>query len=154
MPRGRIPVPKVINDLRGDAGKRRRYQKEPEPPSGAPVAPEYLDDIARQEWKEVCQHLADMHLLSRADKTALELYCVAYSRYRKAQENVKENGSVIEVGKNNFPMKSAWASEMDTQHDKLKAMLLEFALTPAARSRCRIDIEKKSSGKWEGLQIA
>ena len=146
MPRGRPPTPKVLNDLKGDPGRRRRYQREPEPPSGAPKCPDYLDAIAQQEWVEVCQHLADMRLLSRADKTALELYCVAYSRYRKAQENVAKYGSVIFAGKDKYPMKSPWACEQDKQHDLLKGMLTEFCLTPAARARARVDISEKPSG--------
>lgn len=80
MPRGRIPQPKVINDLRGDPGKRRRNTREPQPPKGWPEKPDHLDEIASKEWDSVCELLDEMGLLSRADKTAIEIYVQAYSR--------------------------------------------------------------------------
>ena len=43
-------------------------------------------------------------------------------------------------------MKSPHASEMDTQFNLLKGMLVEFGLTPAARSRMRVEIDAKSQG--------
>ena len=93
--RGRPPVPKAINELRGDPGRRRRYEKEPEAPSGIPDCPEHLDNIAKAEWFATASILKDMGLLSRADRAALEMYCSAYSRYRKAAEHVAKYGEVI-----------------------------------------------------------
>lgn len=91
MPKGRIPKPKAINDLRGDTHKRRRHKAEPEPPKGNPQYPDHLDEIARQEWKSVTEQLEKMGLLSSADATALELYFSAYSCYRHAESMVRNN---------------------------------------------------------------
>jgi hypothetical protein len=70
LARGGIPTPKILNDLRGNPGKRRHKTKEPEPPKGWPDKPDHLDEIASQEWDSVCQLLDDMHLLSKADRAS------------------------------------------------------------------------------------
>jgi len=75
MPRGRPPKPTTLHFLSGDPSKRKRYHTEPPALDGKPEPPEYLDDVARKEWDCITTILADMHLLSRADRAALELYC-------------------------------------------------------------------------------
>ncbi len=84
-----------------------------------------------------------MGLLSTADRCALELYCVSYSRWRDAQAKVARFGAVIAAPKSGYPMKSAYASEMDSQFDKMRILLVEFGMTPSARSRLRVSIDDK-----------
>lgn len=49
MLRGRPPQSKKLNDLKGDLGRHRRKEVEPEPPKGIPELPDHLDDIATEE---------------------------------------------------------------------------------------------------------
>ena len=148
----RHAVPKILNDLKGDPGKRRRYQSEPEAEKGAPVCPKYLDDVAKKEWKSVCKQLDSMGLLTKVDRMVIELYCEAYSRYRIAQEQVREHGAVL-LSKNRFEMKSPWASEMDTQFATLKGLLIQFGMTPCARANMRVDVKNKEGKKGIGKFI-
>jgi len=142
MPRGRIPQPKVINDLKGDPSKRRRNTKEPQPPTGWPDKPDYLDPIASEEWDTICGLLDDMGLLSRADRCAIEMYCSAYSRYRAAEENVRRFGEVIISPKNKYPMISPYTTVLNKNLDQCRKLLIEFGLTPASRARMRTAITK------------
>ena len=94
-----------------------------------------------------------MGLLSRADKTAIELYVQAYSRYRNAEENVRRFGEVIISPKNRYPMVSPYVSVLNKNLETCRKMLIEFGLTPAARARMRIQVEKEDElkVKWAGL---
>ncbi len=112
MPRGRIPKPKVVNDLKGDPGKRRRYSVEPEPPKDHPECPAHLGEIAKEEWEYTCRQLSDMGLLSRADKTSLEMYCSAYERYRKAEQHIAEHGDITTTP-SGYEQQSAHAGMMN-----------------------------------------
>ena len=151
MAKGRIPKPKVINDLKGDTHKRRRHQAEPVPPKNHPVCPDYLDIVAKAEWKSVTEQLDQMGLLSSADSTALELYCSAYSRYRDAEEKVRRFGEVIVSPVNKYPMVSPYSTIMNRNLDTCRRMLIEFGLTPASRARCAVPIVQKENEKWNGI---
>ncbi len=152
MPRGRPPKPTTLHFLNGDPSKTRRYRTEPPTLDGRPEAPEYLDDMAKKEWEAITTILADMNLLSRADRAALELYCGAYSRYRRAQEQVAKFGEVILSPNKKFPMPSPYATAMNSAFEQMRKMLIEFGLTPASRARMSLPVqEKKSGSKWAGL---
>lgn len=155
MPRGRPPLPKKLNDLRGDPGKRRRNTVEPEPEEGYPDCPQQVKDdpIANAEWQSTCDHLSSMNLLAKTDKTVLELYAITYSKWNKANENVRKYGDVLLLGENKYPTMSPWANwERRYAADMLK-MLTSFGLDPAARARMRQPIAntKKKKSKWDGV---
>lgn len=151
MPRGRPPTPKKLNDLKGDPGRRRRYETEPEAPEGTPDCPDHLDEIAREEWESVTTHLQSMGLLSTADRAAIELYCISYSRYRRAVENCQKYGDVILSPNKKVPMISPYATIQNQAFEQCRKLLLEFGLTPAARARMRVRDERKPKSKWDGL---
>jgi P27 family predicted phage terminase small subunit len=152
MPRGRIPQPRILNDLKGDPHKRRRHESEPTPPADRPACPQHLDEIARQEWDFITAQLDQMGLLSAADKTALELYCQAYARYRRAEAVVAKYGEVIVAPETKYPMVSPYVSVMNRNLDTCRRMLVEFGLTPAARSRMRVQQEGTVvASKWAKL---
>jgi phage terminase small subunit len=77
--RGRKPKPTTLRLLEGNPGKRR-VDPGPAPPAGPPERPEWLDAEAKAEWDRVTAVLAQMRLLSAADRAALAAYCTAYSR--------------------------------------------------------------------------
>lgn len=155
MPKGRPPRPtKLQVELRGDPSKRRRNTTEPEPPQGAPDCPQHVQDdpVAFAEWKSICNQLDSMGLLSTTDGRSLELYVQTYSRYRKAEEQVKRYGDVFLVGDKKYPQVSPYYTAMNRYSDDCRKWLVEFGLTPAARSRMRISVEKQSTnGKWSGI---
>ncbi|HBR3288778.1 TPA: P27 family phage terminase small subunit, partial [Klebsiella pneumoniae] len=60
-----------------------------------PKPPAYLDEIAAQQWKAKAKQLAERGDLTPADWNNLELYCVNYSMYRKAVEDLAARGFSI-----------------------------------------------------------
>src|SRR5436190_6730267 len=136
--RGRKPKPTSIRMLEGNPGKRALNDREPTPPQGVPDCPNYLDDEAKAEWFRTAKVLSDMGLLSLADRTALAAYCVVYSRWLKAEEQVKKFGSIVKSPEKGFPMKSPYLSVADQALDAMHKFMVEFGLTPSSRSRIRV----------------
>lgn len=146
MPKGRPPKPTTIHWLNGDPSKNRRYTIEPTA-TGLPIAPQYLDAVAAAEWASIVPMLADMQLLGAIDGKALAAYCECFSVNRQANEWIKANGIFNDKGREAAAVRIA----RDTAN-QLKAWLIEFGCTPAARARMRVQPkEKQAAGKWRGL---
>lgn len=146
--RGPAPKPKKINDLTGDRHGRRRHKTEPTPPTNHPVCPEHLDEVAKNKWTELTAQLDQMGLLTSADSDALEMYCSAYARYRKAEEMVKKFGEVIISPVNKYPMISPYSTVMNKNLETCRKLATEFGLTPSARSRIAITPKGGDTTGW------
>ncbi len=148
MVRGRKPMPSAIKELRGDYDKnpQRRNKKEPKPPSGIPNAPRYLDRLAKNEWRQTCKLLAAMNVLSSADRSALTFYCQTYSEWRKAIAYCEKYGAWT-IGKdsngNTTTTRNEWDRIRERCADSCRKWLIEFGLTPSARTRLQVTEETK-----------
>jgi P27 family predicted phage terminase small subunit len=136
--RGRKPKPQIIRHLEGNPGKRRLNNREPSPPAGIPRCPKYLDDEAKAEWFRTCKVLKDMGLLTLADRTALAAYCVVYSRWLKAEEQVQKFGPIVKSPEKGFPLKSPYLVIADQALETMRKFMIEFGLTPSSRSRIHV----------------
>ena len=149
--RGRKPKPSIIRALEGNPGKRPLNDREPTPPQGIPDCPNYLDDEARAEWFRTAKVLDDMGVLSTADRTALAAYCVVYSRWLKAEEQVKKFGSIVKSPEKGFPMKSPYLSVADQALDAMLKLMVEFGLTPSSRSRIRVPAGGQAKDEFDAF---
>lgn len=149
MPRGsgRRPKPTKLKKLGGNAGKRELNDKEPAPPIAPPEMPPGLSKLAQKEWKSIVPLLEPLGMLSLIDGKALAAYCHAYARWAQAEEEVERLGLIInetifnkdgeEVG---YKYKRNPAVTISNDALKLmKSFLIEFGMTPAARSRLRVE---------------
>ena len=57
---GRKPKPTAPKKLEGNPGKRKLNTKEPVPEKGMPDCPKWLLPEAKEEWRRLCQKLADI----------------------------------------------------------------------------------------------
>jgi P27 family predicted phage terminase small subunit len=146
MARGRPPNPDALNYLRGDPGKRRRFDITPQGSEGLPEAPEYLCSVALAEWENIVPQLLSMGVLSRIDGSALANYCEAFARYRVASDYVTAEGFT------GTHYRHAAKSVVDNQA-LVKAYLIEFGMTPAARARMRITPTKKEATSKFGSKL-
>ena len=134
--RGPAKKPSALEKLQGNPGKRKPNKKEPKPDSGIPPVPRWLDGVAKYFFKEVGIVLDDMHVLTKADKKALELAADAYSEYREARQFIQKNGHTYEshtkwgILIKQYPQvkiaSDAWRRCSD--------MLKQFGLTPSTRT--------------------
>ena len=138
MPNPRTPT--TLKVLRGTDRKDRANPAEPTPSTLAPDAepPDWLNlsELARTAWTDIAPILRRMRVLTEADAVALSLLCDALANYVTAKATVAQEGAVYWTeGKS--PMRRAHpAVAIAGDNGKFaKAMLSEFGLTPAARSR-------------------
>lgn len=135
--RGPRPKPTRLKELAGNPGKRPLNRGEPKPKAGVPTPPSHLDGTARREWKRISQQLAACRLLTAVDRTALALYCTAYSRWAEAEKQVREVGTVVRT-KNGYPVLSPYLIVANKAMEQLTRLLAELGLSPAARTRISI----------------
>lgn len=147
--RGRKPKPTIMKSLEGNPGKRPINDREPTPPAGIPDCPEFLDDEAKAEWFRTVPVLKEMGLLSRADRSALAAYCMAYSRWVKAEEQVRKFGTIVKSPEKGFPMKSPYLTVADQALETMRKLMVEFGLTPSSRSRIRVPDNGNAAGEFE-----
>ena len=160
MKRGPRPIPTHLRLLRGNPSHRPIRDDEPKPviPDNCPKPPSFVTGYAADEWARVGPELYRLGLLTVIDIAPLASYCMAYGRWRTAEETITRvaagdhamHGLLIKrensVGINplvNVARKAA---------GDMVRYAAEFGLTPAARSRIAAGPAGESQpNKFDGL---
>lgn len=135
--RGRKPVPASIKIHEGNPGKRP-IQREPQPVSGLPQPPDYIDDIGRQAWHDVLKQIGHTGCITMAEGPILEMYADSYSKFLKAREMVDKLGiALVEKDKNGQPRarSNPFANQLHKYRDACTKLLIELGMTPVSRAR-------------------
>ena len=119
--RGFPPAPTALKILRGNPGRRPLNDKEPKPEVGAPDRPEILDPEARKEWARLTPELVRLGMVTPIDRMALTVLCMAWSEYCESRQP------------------GAGKKFRSAAFTQLVRILVEFGLTPASRSRIKVD---------------
>ena len=61
--------------------------------------PNYLGTVARETWRKIIPFLESTQKVERIDTFLVETYCTNYEIYKKAYEDIKENGIQTEIKK-------------------------------------------------------
>lgn len=146
MPAGRPPKPTHLRLAEGNPGKRPLPKNEPKPKVCLPKAPVYLDGIARAAWVAIGGRLLGMKVMTDADAKALELVCMAYSQFRRAQAVVAKEGMTCEVPVLNKDGEEIGSRikkrpEVEIAADAWRRVmrgLIEFGLTPSSRTKVQV----------------
>jgi len=140
MPRKKMPV--SIVEARGKKNlthKEREERKSAEeaiqPSKDKVVAPEWLDEIAKQEWDNVIEDLKEHDIVTNIDVGSLAVCCDAYSQYVQAHKEVAEYGlTVLEETKYGEKRVKNPAVTVQKQYAEIyKQFMSEFGLSPSAR---------------------
>jgi P27 family predicted phage terminase small subunit len=133
--RGRKKLPTNVKILRGTFRPHRASPSEPRPLVQVPRPPRLIleDEEARKEWKRMSRELKALGLVTLIDRAALSAYCVLWSRWIDAEAKVREKGSVVRGSEG--PVMNPYLRVASRALDGLKAMLLEFGMTPSSRTR-------------------
>lgn len=136
---GRRPKPTALKELAGNPGKRPLNQREPKPRKrpGMPV-PRHLREEARREWRRLRPELEAAGLLTAVDGDALAVYCETYATWVEATAAVQKEGMVVLTEKG-FPVQNPHLAIANQAAKMMRAMLIEFGMTPASRSRVAIE---------------
>jgi P27 family predicted phage terminase small subunit len=100
-----------------------------------PQKPSYLDDEASAEWDRLVELLDASGVLSRSDGAALAIYCEAFSRGRKAAEQLAAEQEVL-VGKKGSYI-NPWLNVKTASEKTCFRILRDFGLTPATRKNVK-----------------
>lgn len=163
--RGPAPKPTALKLIAGNPGHREISGDEPLPPAGAPDAPTFVDDRALQVWNALVPRIARVGLARTIDGGALERYCVMFVQWRDCQEFVRKNGAEYAVRGEPRRVKGvekpgrvlyfreypAVARAAKLSRDMLQ-IEREYGLTPAARTRIRLDADKGAGGDANELK--
>lgn len=144
---GRRPLPTALKKLRGNAGKRKLNDEEPNAPPGEPPMPGGLPAAAKREWKAIVPELQILGVLSKVDRAALAAYCHCYARWFEAEKKVRQYGLIVEepvlsAGEDTGYVRLKANPAIRVSNDaakQMKSFLVEFGMTPSSRSRIRVE---------------
>lgn len=141
--------PTELKILQGTNRKDRQVEQEPEfEKLDHYDPPEDLDGLALKTWNSLMPLLVEASVLTAADLRALELYCVHYSNFKKAQQEVEENGYVVTSPQGSISKNPA-CTVVKEASSEMRALAGVLGLDPAARTRINVGKkkpEKKSFG--------
>ncbi|MFK0090657.1 phage terminase small subunit P27 family [Pseudomonas sp. NPDC090755] len=138
---GRRPTPTELKLVRGNPGKRPINKKEPLPAKRIPSTPGHLTNEGQVAWGRLTVLLDRMGVLTEADGFALERLCDCYAEILALRELVDTNGRTYETTstQGELVIKANPAVAMLADADRrFKSYLVEFGLTPAARSKVQV----------------
>lgn len=140
MQPGKRPKPTLVKKLE-DFRKSRINQNEPKPRPVAPTCPAWLSKVAKTEWRRIRPELEKLGLLTKIDRVALAAYCEEYSIWVKASQELQKHGLLIKTPSGHV-YQSPYLSIVNTKLKNMKAFLVEFGMTPSARSRISVTPEE------------
>lgn len=146
---GRKELPKEIKQLKGTLRNFREKGKNPPKPGKATSLepPEYLNAIAKEEYRRKAELLDRLGVLKDGDCVALAAYADAYARWVHCVGVMNTEGGII-AGKDGQPIRNPITYNLNNALDQMYKFLTEFGLTPVSRSKVRVDDEPKKN-EWE-----
>jgi P27 family predicted phage terminase small subunit len=146
-------MPTHLKMLRGNPGQYRLNPSEPQPLlfSSVPEAPVFLSGHALEEWHRIVPELHRMKLVTLVDINSLAAYCLAYERWRTAEELAKVRGLMVQTRGGPFRV-NPLVGLAERAAAQMVRYASEFGLTPASRSRITAGIgEPRKPTKFDGL---
>lgn len=130
--RGPAPTPSALRLIRGNPGKRAMPKGEPKAKVGPPPKPDCFGVDASAEWDRIVPLLSETRVLTRNDLAALTAYCVQWGRMVECERGVW----APRIGERK---KAILRRRFDDAMKLMRWAAQELGLTPAARTRIRVD---------------
>lgn len=140
--------------LRAD---RHGTDPSPEPPEGRPEPPKALDGDALEEWDRMIRRLEQSKTLSTVDDGALYQYCRLFAETEAIAVSQQETAASLDIIEENLhglakdqlvaafqeitklrQLEARYTTQIRQGRMALRTYLVEFGLTPAARSRVKV----------------
>jgi P27 family predicted phage terminase small subunit len=145
---GRKAKPTALKRLE-HAQKCRINAEEPKYAPAAGEPPAWLDGVACEEWRRVWPQVKNV--VTVPDLQILAGYCAAFSRWRAADERIKNGQNLTEETPNGAIQTSPYVSQARNWMNVMVKYASELGFTPAARSKVKApgaedDLEKEIFG--------
>jgi len=136
---GRRSTPTSLKSLRGNPGHRPINDREPKLPADAiPEPTEELDEDAAKEWRRVVGILHESGIARTVDQAGLTAYTQLWARWLKIERAIRKDGLIV-IRPGKLPKLHPLAREASDLLPQLRHYLAEFGMTPASRSRIKVD---------------
>jgi len=106
-----------------------------DPPKGRPTPPKSLRGEARAEWLRMLDRLEASKTLSTVDDAALYRYCQLHARAERLERQLAELKQPFYCDQFGNPRVHPGFAQLRAHDHTLRGYLMEFGLTPAARTR-------------------
>lgn len=140
-------TPTAIRELQGNPGRRPLNDAEPVSPPLSVTEPDWMadDELAKEFWHAVGTTVRVMNVAQESDRMALEMLSICLAEVRRAYQALQE-GSRVMVFESGAEQVSPYFTIMTKMMSQAMAIMKEFGMTPAARSRVKAlaTPEKKS----------
>ena len=103
--------------------------------------PSFLDPIAKAVWKDRIPQLLERGDIEEADLIHLELYCVNYSLFRAAVEDIHKNGFSIVNSQGSQSRNPALSAKADAEEVMVKMSSL-LGFDPVSRRKNPIEVDE------------
>ena len=132
--RGRKPKPTNLKVLEGNPGQRPLNENEPKPKPIAPDCPDWLADVAKEEWKRIAPQLETLGLLTQIDMAMLAGYCQMYARWKAAELILAEKGLTFETP-SGYEQQRPEVSIAKNALSEMRTLAAEFGMSASSRTR-------------------
>ncbi|MBF0786103.1 phage terminase small subunit P27 family [Muribacter muris] len=107
-----------------------------------PKPPDYLDDVAKNEWRILVKVLAERADITPVDYKNLELYCQNYSLYVLAVKDIQKRGFSIKNSQGTEARNPALTAKSEAEKIIIKMSSL-LGFDPVSRRKTPIDTDDK-----------
>ena len=137
-------TPKKILEMRGSWLAKKR-QNEPEPTAGIPEPPGHLSEEVRVIYYDFAKIINEMQVLTLADKAGLMALAETYKERIRAQAVIDKQGLTLKEKKEWgwVYYKNPMVPILQDADRRLRFWLCEFGLTPASRTRVKLNARDK-----------
>lgn len=132
----------MLKLLKGNPGRRPLNAAEPQIAPGRPPVPPSLEGdptplalVARAEWDRVVDQLVTAGIVGEIDMPILEAYALTFAQWRLAMDEVSKHGSIVKIGKNDYPMQNPYIAVANKAFKQWTAMAQELGIGAASRSK-------------------
>jgi P27 family predicted phage terminase small subunit len=144
-----MPMPRKSFEEHELANTRPEYSDEIIFPAGRPKMPSDLGPVAEAEWKRLVPKLCRRKQLTKADASALEIYCRIFARWKKvealaAERPISETCWLDKKGDEHIKQDESPASKIASRlESQMRAYLTLFSATPVSRKLTKPDTKSK-----------
>ncbi len=150
---GRKPLPLAIKQIKGTVQKCRSNPHEPWPTTALCTPPDYISDVAKEEWNYAVAN-SPPDLLSALDGAVLERWANCSGLYREALAKINRAGvsGMIIKTPSGILRRSPLMDVIRELAMEMKVYETEMGFTPAACSRISVPNESaRDNDPWADI---
>lgn len=144
--RGPKATPTALFAIEGGRSKKPRDKEPVVTDSRLPPRPDWIDDYAKAEWAFIVPHLHRIGVLKIIDRAVVAAYCVAFGRWRLAEEKVKQitdpkdafGGLLIKTQSGNIIQNPLVGVANAARRDMVRCAA-ELGLSPSSRAQLQAE---------------